>query len=467
VKPIVLLTALAAGCSWTIDDRGWLSLSGDGRALVGAPRIAQGDAYYRAADGRIWVARELPTPRLLESLEAVPQGIALPLLSRLTPDGVLSLGSLNSDGTAYRVTLDPLTGAPPLVREVPLTVGPLDLIRGPGYLIYKDAVPIPPQRRPPPRFLHILFDGGGQDQIPVDADDWSVVSPTNDSFAAIYDHAKPNGSPRYLVLSGKSACAQCAYGVSIEIAAYDLAAHQLSRIYSFELGGPGVGVLGGELGAHPLVHDLAAERIWSCAPTFTASLADGVAHTFPISCDRIWFEPGQEVLVQDLAATVWALDPDGATKLATIPGELVAAHGRSFVYSKSFDPSMAFDGWIGDRQIIQFGRVPTFSADGTRLRWLEDAAGIDAPGDLYSMTLATFEVHHLLRNVFEFDELPDGRLLAIGDAALRGPWNRAVVIDETKGEARWLASGVQAFHLIGAQALLLRDATTDVVLLSP
>jgi len=115
------------------------------------------------------------------------------------------------------------------------------------------------------------------------------------------------------------------------------------------------------------------------------------------------------------------------------------------------------DGWLGGWQFMQRGRRPGFSGDGTRLRWLENAARTDNSGDLSSATIADHQVTHLARNVRTTSELADGRVLAISNAAFKGTQNRLIVIDEASRTARWVVDSARDFLRIpGTQDLLVK-----------
>lgn len=115
------------------------------------------------------------------------------------------------------------------------------------------------------------------------------------------------------------------------------------------------------------------------------------------------------------------------------------------------------DGWLGDWRFMQRGRRPGFSGDGTRLRWLENAARSDNSGDLSSATIADRQVVQLARNVRTTSELADGRVLAISNAAFKGTQNRLIVIDEASRTARWVVDSARDFLRIpGTEELLVK-----------
>lgn len=149
---------------------------------------------------------------------------------------------------------------------------------------------------------------------------------------------------------------------------------------------------------------------------------------------------------------VWRLSVIGQL-LATGPGgELLYSNDPPATYGSGIG-----DGFLGDTQVLYRGRRPVFSADGSRLRYLEWAARSDGAGDLYTRTLPANEALHLARNVRNFAGTPDGRVLAASHSVPRGTHNRVIVIDETAQEARWVADGSRDFVLIpGTNEVLVK-----------
>lgn len=152
-------------------------------------------------------------------------------------------------------------------------------------------------------------------------------------------------------------------------------------------------------------------------------------------------EAAAHVLRADDFARVIALAPNG-----------------DVVYSK--DPSDRFaagsgDGWIGDWSFMERGRAVGFSADGTRMRWLDHTAQLSTQGDLRSAPATGGPATTWARNVSRFDELPDGRFVALADDEQTGPWNRIVVMDERAGTATWVASNTVDYILVPADDLQL------------
>lgn len=154
----------------------------------------------------------------------------------------------------------------------------------------------------------------------------------------------------------------------------------------------------------------------------------------------------------------------------TPAGELMYSLDPADLYVRG-----ASDGWIGGWRFMARGRLPAFSGDGTRLRYLESAATLSGSGDLMSAPARGQErggeAALLGRNVRSFAELPDRRLLLVANYAFRGAQNRIVVLDEQARVARWVADEATGYLLLpGAQellALLLRSGRgSDVVRVS-
>jgi hypothetical protein len=108
----------------------------------------------------------------------------------------------------------------------------------------------------------------------------------------------------------------------------------------------------------------------------------------------------------------------------------------------------ASDGWIGDWRFMERGRFASFSADGTRIRWLEHSARDYPSGDLLSAPATGGDALRLAANVYEYDELGDGRVIAADNQAFAGPQNRVIAIDERHRIARRIAEGASSFYLL-------------------
>jgi hypothetical protein len=147
--------------------------------------------------------------------------------------------------------------------------------------------------------------------------------------------------------------------------------------------------------------------------------------------------------------------------LAAPVGQLLALGPMGdLLYSR--DPPLRYgagigDGWLGTTRIMERGRRPSWSGDGRRVRWLEGAARSDNTGELTSIELGTGAALTLARNTRTFSELSDGRVVAISNAAQRGPHNRLVIIDEAKQQARFVSASARDFiRLPGDREVLLK-----------
>lgn len=174
------------------------------------------------------------------------------------------------------------------------------------------------------------------------------------------------------------------------------------------------------------------------------------------SGSRIYYKSGADLR----SAAVDGSAPSQVALMGPV-GQLFAVSPKwGFVYS--LDGPITYgsgigDGWLGDWKFMQRGRRPGFSGDGTRLRWLENAARSDNSGDLSSATIADRQAGQLARNVRTTSELADGRVLAISNAAFKGTQNRLIVIDEASRTARWVVDSARDFLRIpGTQDLLVK-----------
>ncbi len=104
----------------------------------------------------------------------------------------------------------------------------------------------------------------------------------------------------------------------------------------------------------------------------------------------------------------------------------------------------AVEGWLGDWRFMTRGRSPAFSRDFSRLRWLEYAATSNRSGQLRSAAIGG-EPLRLAYNVTKFEELEDGRVLALANAPFAGQQNRLIAIDEQHRTAVAVAEDVQDY----------------------
>ncbi len=167
------------------------------------------------------------------------------------------------------------------------------------------------------------------------------------------------------------------------------------------------------------------------------------------------------------ARGLWSVPLDGASAATLIqPGAVrpraINARG-TVVYGTEASTTYtgaAGDGWIGDWRFMERGRLLRFSADGARLHFLEHAATVDVTGDLTSATSPGVPNRLLAINVHAYDELPDGRIVAVENAIQEGTWNRLVVIDERSGEKRWVVPSTFDFFEVPGGEAVVADVVT-------
>ncbi len=178
------------------------------------------------------------------------------------------------------------------------------------------------------------------------------------------------------------------------------------------------------------------DRTTSLWPTAATSIQWALA--FYARSDGLWRVP------LDGSAPASLVEP-GAARLVSIGprGEIVFSHDPATRYAGG-----AGDGWLGDTRLMQRGRLGTFSGDGTRFRFLENAATLGTYGDLTSVPVSGGAALTLGINVHFYDELPDGRVLAVENYVYAGNWNRLVVIDEAAGTKHWVVPSTTEFFLV-------------------
>ena len=122
------------------------------------------------------------------------------------------------------------------------------------------------------------------------------------------------------------------------------------------------------------------------------------------------------------------------------------------------------DGWLGTQKFMERGGDPTFSADGKRLRWLDHTALPSGVGDLLSAPLTALGAPLLLaRNVRQYNDLGDGRVLVADNQPFVGVQNRVIIVDEITRQASWVAAGGRRYRGIPGSTDLLVDVVTGVV----
>jgi hypothetical protein len=102
------------------------------------------------------------------------------------------------------------------------------------------------------------------------------------------------------------------------------------------------------------------------------------------------------------------------------------------------------EAWVGDWRFSQDAYLASFSLDFRLVRWVE----LDTAESLFSADPATGAALDLARNVATYDELPDGRVIAVANATFDGPQSRVIVIDETARTARWVADRADGYDLL-------------------
>ncbi len=215
----------------------------------------------------------------------------------------------------------------------------------------------------------------------------------------------------------------------------------------------------------PFFFDSGRQALWSCSRKGLRRIPlNGSA---PALIDSRACNP--DVLISALGGVfyksedaIYKTSNDGGTPTQVLPapvGQVLALwlnHG--IIYS--LDPPLRYgagigDGWLNGWKFMNRGRSPSFSSDGRRLRWLENAARSDGTGDLYSASLAERQPRLLAYNVRQFREVAPGKILCISNAAGRGTYNRLILIDEEAQVAHWVVNGAGSFALI--------PSTNDVI----
>jgi hypothetical protein len=381
----------------------------------------------------------------------------------LTPEGVLVTTAVDASmpSSHFQVRLDRLGAGDNLVRDIQLASPEYLLLvyRRPGYFVYE--APMPGASSPNAKSsIHLLFDDGREEVLDLGEDAGWHPLVAAEGYSPSWDNGTALGTSRHLILIRTDRS---------QVGLYDLDAHTMRPLFYVPAHGSSENPhpQPGTSPPPPFIFDENQELFWGCGQeTFSVSLPTGEEHDFATECIDLHLTSGEEGLVQGPAGDVYALSADGsaAERLRQIDlFSIRAAHGRRFVYAPAGSTQYAqgaFDGWLDDgRQVMHAGLSPRFSANGKRLRWLENANVDEGAGDLYSLDLETGKVRHLVRNVTQFRELPDGRLAAIANAAAQGAWNRAVVVDDEQGQARWLGKGVQWLEVVGDDVVLGRSTS--------
>jgi hypothetical protein len=183
--------------------------------------------------------------------------------------------------------------------------------------------------------------------------------------------------------------------------------------------------------------------------------------------DRTSVAANADQLYYATSAGLWRapLDGSAAAELIQPHAQRPRAIGPHGEVAYSNDPTSEYagsagDGWLGGWRFMERGRGVRWSGDGARLHFLEHAATLGTYGDLTAATGPADPVRTLAINVHAWDELGDGRLVAIENAIQQGTWNRMVVIDELVGERRWLVPEAAEFFLVPGKAELIVDTVS-------
>jgi hypothetical protein len=166
----------------------------------------------------------------------------------------------------------------------------------------------------------------------------------------------------------------------------------------------------------------------------------------------------RRVPIDGFSAPERVLDHDVARVLQIFGADLISYSQDSsdrYIYGVG-------DGWIGDWRFMERGRAANLSIDKKKMFFLENAAQQGGIGTLTSAPLNGTAVP-LARNVYQYDELDDGRLLASSNHAFRGTQNRIITIDEARGEARWVVDQAAQYSFIPGSSDGSVDLLVDIV----
>jgi hypothetical protein len=179
-----------------------------------------------------------------------------------------------------------------------------------------------------------------------------------------------------------------------------------------------------------------------------------------------------EAAALDRSAPPRQIAPGDADVLALGSGRAAVTGGAPRAWA-----GQASEGWLEGRRFMERGSHVSFSVDGARLRWLEHAADEDAVGELRSIAVADLLDGKpsllLARNVAQYAELDDGRLLAVANRAFEGQQSRLEVIDEQARIARPIVTGAKRFVRVPGDRQVLvtlvaeQPAVDDVTVVAP
>lgn len=184
----------------------------------------------------------------------------------------------------------------------------------------------------------------------------------------------------------------------------------------------------GGSGGDPLVLDP------ECSPGALWISGGQVYYTVREEMRRVPLSGGKpEVVFNSKGRQVLLFGPNNALVYSTTPPQTFRGN--------------AGDGWLGEWRFMDRGRLPSFSNDGKRMRWLENAATIAGSGTLKVAPIGG-EARTLAQNVWAYSEIGDGRLLTVANYAFFGTQNRIIAIDEAAGHAQWVADSASYFTYI-------------------
>jgi hypothetical protein len=455
VRFVLLVAALACGCSYTFDANAPdLPLVGGPPNMASFPRINRGPAggavLMDGWDGETWaVFRERPT-----GLEATMPYLRLVRLGEPAAEEVLEAEEVIVSFSAFFIFDEKMNAEGKKERHL--------VIRSPGE---------------PQPWAEFSFPGGealfipGGDQVFIF---WLLSAETKDFLVQWRDGSF---SRRIPVPAGVDPADPGARG-QFQFT------NDLGRLITRDAMGEVVvhstrSEKDTPLGKRPHVWtiDYARQRMVTCGQDGIHSVPlDGTAEVVldTAVCDTapIYLRGGYMYFYR--GGNMWRVKLDGTT--ASEPAldgglrPLFWMRDLSIVYS--LDPGDRYaagagDGWLNGWRFMERGRNAGPSIDGKRMRWLEHAAKPGGIGELLSAPIGG-EPLILAHNVRLYEELADGRVLANSNRAFRGAQNRVIVIDEEARESRWVADMAADYVRIPGKQEILVDVisgptTYDIV----
>jgi hypothetical protein len=429
------LALLAAGCSWTFDPSEPVPLVGPAPPLPAHPRIVlAGDVTrvepVRGADGANWVllrevngSERLVRLALPEAEETLPDGRVEKVGDRIfittgPPQpggkGTLTVRRAGDDGVGWRTDLADQEG---LYAYSPDGTAFITWDRGPTYHLARvggaaRALPATQGRNGNYSLIPVGFSEEG---------DWLFT-------------CEPSADPMKCTLRRYSTGADPDVDLGLFPSSFPLTASIYRGI--------------------PLIVD--------CGPAGVRTITfDGVVRLLdPMACAPLgrWIRKGALRFYDLGGLRSVPLDGSGPpVELFQRTGtQAVLADGDTEVaYSTQplFNPST--DGWIGDWKFMERGDEVRFGRLAGEVRWREHTAREYVVGDLLSATIPRGAPLTLARNVRDWEELPDGRIVAASNQAYLGPQNRVIAVDVAAREARWLADDASAFEVLPGAASVL------------